>query len=40
VSFAYIAAYGVKKKNDGPRVVDADSLRDDIRKEWRNGEDG
>ncbi|MDR1292296.1 MAG: formate/nitrite transporter family protein [Clostridiales Family XIII bacterium] len=34
VSLAYLAAYGLKKKNAGPRVVDADSLRDEIRKEW------
>jgi formate/nitrite transporter len=34
VSFAYIAAYGVKKKNGDRMAMDADSLRDEIRKEW------
>jgi formate/nitrite transporter len=34
VSLAYIAAYGLKRKKNASRVVDADSLREDIRKEW------
>ncbi|MDR2163506.1 MAG: formate/nitrite transporter family protein [Clostridiales Family XIII bacterium] len=34
VSFAYIAAYGLKKRNSGPYVTDAKSLRDEIRKGW------
>jgi formate/nitrite transporter len=35
VSFAYLAAYGAKKKNAGPEVTDVHGLRDEIRKEWR-----
>jgi formate/nitrite transporter len=37
VSFAYIAAYGLKKKKVDPVVTDVNSLRNDIRKEWNNG---
>jgi formate/nitrite transporter len=34
VSFAYIAAYGLKKKNGVEKVMDAERLREEIRKEW------
>jgi formate/nitrite transporter len=39
VSFAYIAAYGLKKKNGAPKVMDVNSLRNEIIKEWYDGRD-
>jgi formate/nitrite transporter len=36
VSFAYIAAYGLKKKNGEPKIADVNALRDEIMKEWRS----
>jgi formate/nitrite transporter len=38
VSCAYVAAYGVKRRGAATVVEDVDSLRDDIRREWRGGE--